>query len=102
MSDVEMYDDFSDVVSSENTVSPQSILDILKTKDPDYLEDIYVKDNIDIIKEIQNISNEVINENDEIKREFMLKKISSEFDIDINILKNNKRNRFKKRFLLFL
>lgn len=40
MSDVEMYDDFSDVVSSENTVSPQSILDILKK----YCETISVFD----------------------------------------------------------
>lgn len=28
-----------------------TILDILKTKDPDYLEDIYVKDNIELLKE---------------------------------------------------
>ncbi len=27
-----------------------TILDILKTKDPDYLEDIYVKDNIELLK----------------------------------------------------
>ena len=27
-----------------------TILDILKTKDPDYLEDIYVKDNIVLLK----------------------------------------------------
>ena len=40
MTDVEMYDDFSDVVSSENTVSPQSILDILKK----YCETISVFD----------------------------------------------------------
>lgn len=28
-----------------------TILDILKTKDPDYLEDIYLKDNIELLKE---------------------------------------------------
>lgn len=32
---------------------------------------------------------EIKQEEDEIKQEFMLKKISTEFDIDINILKNN-------------
>ena len=32
-----------------------TILDILKTKDPDYLEDIYIKDNIEYLKEYLNI-----------------------------------------------
>lgn len=32
-----------------------TILDILKTKDPDYLEDIYVKDNINLLKKYLNI-----------------------------------------------
>lgn len=32
-----------------------TILDILKTKDPDYLEDLYVKDNIELLKGYLNI-----------------------------------------------
>ena len=32
-----------------------TILDVLKTKDPDYLEDIYVKDNITLLKEYLKI-----------------------------------------------
>lgn len=44
---------------------------------------------------INSILKEVENEKDEIKQEFMLKKISSEFDIDINILKNNLKKREK-------
>ena len=32
-----------------------TILDILKTKDPDYLEDIYIKDNIELLKEYLKI-----------------------------------------------
>ena len=32
-----------------------TILDILKTKDPDFLEDIYIKDNIEYLKEYLNI-----------------------------------------------
>ena len=32
-----------------------TILDILKTKDPDYLEDIYVKDNIQLLKKYFNV-----------------------------------------------
>ena len=32
-----------------------TILDILKTKDPDYLEDIYVKDNINLLKKYLGI-----------------------------------------------
>ena len=34
-----------------------TILDILKTKDPDYLEDIYVKDNIGLLKNYIKILN---------------------------------------------
>ena len=34
-----------------------TILDILKTKDPDYLEDIYVKDNISLLKKYLDILN---------------------------------------------
>ena len=32
-----------------------TVMDILKTKDPDYLEDIYIKDNIEYLKEYLNI-----------------------------------------------
>ena len=32
-----------------------TVLDILKTKDPDYLEDIYIKDNIDLLKKYLTI-----------------------------------------------
>lgn len=32
-----------------------TILDILKTKDPDFLEDIYIKDNIELLKEYLKI-----------------------------------------------
>ena len=55
----------------------------------------YMKEgiNLDSIEEkssyINTILEEVNSETDDIKKEFMLKKISSEFDIDINILKNN-------------
>ena len=38
---------------------------------------------------INSVLKEVSEEKDEIKKEFMLKKLSDEFDIDINILKNN-------------
>ena len=42
-----------------------TILDILKTKDPDYLEDIYVKDNIVLLKKylsiLSNREREIIN-----------------------------------------
>ena len=38
---------------------------------------------------INSILEEVSKETDEIKQEFMLKKLSEEFDIDISILKNN-------------
>ena len=44
---------------------------------------------------INSILGEVEEEKDEIKKEFMLKKISSEFDIDINILKNSLKKREK-------
>lgn len=32
-----------------------TIMDVLKTKDPDYLEDIYIKDNIELLKEYLKI-----------------------------------------------
>ena len=32
-----------------------TILDVLKTKDPDYLEDIYIKDNIELLKKYLRI-----------------------------------------------
>ena len=40
-------------------------------------------------KYLNSVLDEVSKEEDPIKRELLLKKISSEFDIDINILKNN-------------
>ena len=43
-------------------------------------------------KYINNILKEIKKEHDDIKREFMLKKISNEFDIDINILRKNLQN----------
>ena len=38
---------------------------------------------------IKSVLSDISEEPDEIKREFLLKKISTEFDIDISILKNN-------------
>jgi hypothetical protein len=38
---------------------------------------------------IKSVLGDISKESDEIKREFLLKKISTEFDIDISILKNN-------------
>ena len=38
-------------ISCDKEGNEITILDILKTKDPDYLEDIYVKDNIKLLKE---------------------------------------------------
>lgn len=38
---------------------------------------------------VNNILKEINKEKDEIKREFMLKKVSNEFDININILRKN-------------
>ena len=44
---------------------------------------------------INSVLSEVSKESDDIKREFILKKISTEFDIDINILKNNLKKQEK-------
>ena len=41
---------------------------------------------------IKSVLGDISKETDEIKREFLLKKISNEFDIDISILKNNLKN----------
>jgi DNA primase len=41
---------------------------------------------------IKSVLGDIGKETDEIKREFLLKKISNEFDIDISILKNNLKN----------
>lgn len=40
-----------DGISFDKEGNEITILDILKTKDPDFLEDIYVKDNIVLLKE---------------------------------------------------
>lgn len=54
-----------DGISYDKEGNEITILDILKTKDPDYLEDIYVKDNIVLLKKYLNILNkrerEIIN-----------------------------------------
>lgn len=44
---------------------------------------------------INNVLAEVSKESDEIKLEFILKKLSKEFDIDVNILKNNLKKQEK-------
>lgn len=44
-----------DGISYDKEGNEITILDILKTKDPDYLEDIYVKDNINLLKKYLNI-----------------------------------------------
>ena len=44
---------------------------------------------------IKSVLDEVSKETDEIKREFILQKISNEFGIDINILKNNLKKQEK-------
>ena len=44
---------------------------------------------------IKSVLDDVSKETDEIKREFLLKKISAEFDIDISILKNNLKKQEK-------
>lgn len=44
---------------------------------------------------IKSVLEEVSKETDDIKREFILKKISAEFDVDINILKNNLKKQEK-------
>lgn len=44
-----------DGISYDKEGNEITILDVLKTKDPDYLEDIYVKDNIALLKQYLNI-----------------------------------------------
>lgn len=44
-----------DGISYDKEGNEITILDILKTKDPDYLEDIYVKDNIELLKKYLGI-----------------------------------------------
>ena len=46
-----------DGISYDKEGNEITILDILKTKDPDYLEDIYIKDNIVLLKQYLNILN---------------------------------------------
>lgn len=49
----------------------------------------------DKTKYVNSVLSEVSKETDDIKREFLLKKMSTEFDIDINILKNNLKKQEK-------
>ncbi len=44
-----------DGISYDKEGNEITVLDILKTKDPDYLEDIYVKDNIMLLKQYFNV-----------------------------------------------
>lgn len=44
-----------DSISYDKEGNEITILDILKTKDPDYLEDIYLKDNVTLLKKYMNI-----------------------------------------------
>lgn len=44
-----------DGISYDKDGNEITILDILKTKEPDYLEDIYIKDNIELLKKYLNI-----------------------------------------------
>ena len=44
-----------DGISYDKEGNEITILDVLKTKDPDYLEDIYLKDNIKLLKKYLNI-----------------------------------------------
>lgn len=44
---------------------------------------------------IKSVLEDISKESDDIKREFLLKKISTEFDIDISILKNNLKKQEK-------
>ena len=44
-----------DGVSYDKEGNEITILDVLKTKDPDYLEDIYLKDNIQLLRKYLNI-----------------------------------------------
>ena len=62
---------------------------------------LHMKDGLDLSnindksEYINLVLEEVSKESDDIKREFILKKISTEFDIDINILKNNLKKQEK-------
>ena len=47
-----------DGISYDKEGNEITVLDMLKTKDPDYLEDIYVKDNIFLLKRYFNILND--------------------------------------------
>lgn len=44
-----------DGVSYDKEGNEITVLDVLKTKDPDYLEDIYLKDNIQLLRKYLNI-----------------------------------------------
>lgn len=44
-----------DGISYDKDGNEITILDVLKTKEPDYLEDIYIKDNIELLKKYLNI-----------------------------------------------
>lgn len=44
-----------DGISYDKEGNEITILDVLKTKDPDYLEDIYIKDNIELLRKYLNI-----------------------------------------------
>jgi len=46
-----------DGISYDKEGNEITILDILKTKDPDFLEDIYVKDNISLLKKYITVLN---------------------------------------------
>ncbi len=46
-----------DGISYDKEGNEITILDVLKTKDPDYLENIYLKDNIKLLKKYLNILN---------------------------------------------
>ena len=48
-----------DGISYDKEGNEITILDILKTKDPDFLEDIYVKDNIVLLKKYLRVLNEL-------------------------------------------
>ena len=61
-----------------------------------HMRDGFDLSNIDDKSEyIKAVLSDVSKESDEIKREFLLKKISEEFDIDISILKNNLKKQEK-------
>lgn len=47
-----------DGISYDKEGNEITILDVMKTKDPDYLEDIYIKDNIRLLKKYLNILNQ--------------------------------------------